>query len=70
MIRILNEERVEYSKGKSLDLEMLLNRIGRILKHIEEEALEDESLQAALTAQIRKSVYKGAQASRMEGLQE
>ena len=30
MIRILNEERVEYSKGKSLDLELLLNRIRSI----------------------------------------
>jgi hypothetical protein len=62
MIRILNEERVEYSKGKSLDLEMLLNRIGSIFKPIEEEAQEDESLQAALMAQIGKSKFKGAQA--------
>jgi hypothetical protein len=36
MTRILNEERVEYSKGKSLDLELLLNRIGSIFKPIEE----------------------------------
>ncbi len=50
MIRILNEESVEHSKGKSLDLELLLNRIRSIFKPIEEEALEDESLQAALTA--------------------
>ena len=49
-MRILNEERVEYSKGKSLDLELLLNRIGNIFKPIEEQALEDETLQAALTA--------------------
>ena len=43
---ILNEERVEYSKGKSLDhdLELSLNRIGSIFKPIEEEALEDELL--------------------------
>ncbi len=54
MVRILNEERVEYSKGKSLDLELLLSRIGSIFKPIEEEA-PDETLQAALTAQIRKS---------------
>ncbi len=50
MTLILNEERVEYSKGKSLDLELLLNRIRSIFKPIEEEALEDESLQAALIA--------------------
>ena len=61
MIRILDEKRVEYSKGKSLDLELLLNRIGSIFKPIEEEAPEDESLQAALTAQICKSGYKGIQ---------
>ena len=48
MIRILDEERVEYSKGKSPDLEQLLNKIGSIFKHIEEEAPEDETLQAAL----------------------
>ncbi len=56
MMRILNdEERVEYSKGKWLDLEFLLNRIGSIFKPIEEEAQKDESLQAALKAQTRKS---------------
>jgi hypothetical protein len=64
MIRILNEERVEYSKGKWLDLEFLLNRLGSIFKPIEDEApgQEDESLQAAHTAQIRKSEYRGVQA--------
>ena len=36
MIRILNEERVEYSKGKSPELEQLLNKIGSIFKPIEE----------------------------------
>ncbi len=66
-MRILNEERVKYSKGKSLDLELLLNRICSILKPIEEEAPEDESLQAALTAQIRKSEYKGNQAKKLSG---
>ncbi len=72
MIRILNEERVEYSKGKSPDLEQLWNKIGSIFKPIEEEAPEDETLHAALTAQIRKSEYQGTQAKnrtgRMEGL--
>ncbi len=57
MMRILNEERVESSKEMSLDLELLLNRIRSIFNPIEEGAPEDESLQAALTAQIRKSEY-------------
>jgi hypothetical protein len=69
MMLTLNEERVEYSKGKSLDLELLLNRIGSIfnLKPIEEETPEDESLQAALTAQICKSKYKGVQVKNRSG---
>ncbi len=67
MMRIFHEERVEYSKGKSLDLEKLLNRIGSIFKLIEEEAPVDKSLQAALTAQIRKSGNKGAQAKNRSG---
>ena len=67
MIWILNEERVKYSKGKLLDLVLLLNRICSIFKPIEEEAQEDESLQAALTAQIRKSEYKGTQAKNLSG---
>ncbi len=43
----MNEERVEHSKGKSLDLELLLNRIGSIFKPIEEEAPDDETLQSS-----------------------
>ena len=62
MMRMLNEELVEYSKGKTLNFELLLNRIGSIFKPIEEEAQEDETLQAALTAQICKSEYQGTQA--------
>jgi hypothetical protein len=50
MIRVLNEERVEFSKGKKPDLELLLNRICSIFKPIEEEAQEDESLQVTLMA--------------------
>ncbi len=49
---ILSEEGVENSKGKKLDLELLLNIIGSVSKPIEEETPEDESLQAALTAQV------------------
>ena len=50
----MNEERVEYSKGKLPDLEQLLNKIWSIFKLIEDEVQEDETLQAAVTAQIQK----------------
>ena len=46
---------------KGLDLELLLNRIGSVFKPIEEETPEEESLQAALSAQVRKNEYKGIQ---------
>ena len=64
MMWILNDERVEtveYSKGKALDLELLLNMIGSVFKPIEDETPEDESLQAALSAQVRKNEYRGTQ---------
>ena len=38
MMKILNDERVEYSKGKKLDFELLLNRIGSVFKPIEDES--------------------------------
>ncbi len=44
-----------------------MNRICNILKPIEEDAPEDESLQAALMAQIRKSEYKGLHAKDRAG---
>jgi hypothetical protein len=55
MMLILNEERVEYSKGKSLDLELLLNRIGSIFKPIEEAAPEDALLLLKHTTTSRHS---------------
>ena len=58
MMQILNDERVEYSKGKVLDLELLLNRIGSVFKPVEDDTLDEESLQAALSAQVRKNEYK------------
>ncbi len=67
MIRILNEKRVEYSKGKKLDLEWLLNRIGSISQPIEGETPEDESLQAALMAQVRQNEYTGMQGKNLGG---
>ena len=56
MMRILNEERD--SKGKKLDIELLINIIGSVFKPIEDETPEDESLQAALTTQVRKNENK------------
>ena len=53
MMWILNDERVEtveYSKGKALDLQLLLNRINSVFKPIEDETHEGESLQAALSS--------------------
>ena len=44
-----------------MDLELLLNRIGSVFKPIEDETPEDESLQAALKAQVRKDECKGMQ---------
>ena len=71
MMRILNDEHVWYSKGKKLDsdLELLLNRIGSVFKPNEEEPPEVDTLQAALTAQVRKNNYKhrGAPAKDRDG---
>ena len=66
-MRILNDERVEYSKGKKLDLESLLNRTGSVFKPIEDETPEVESLQGALTAQVCKNEYKGMQGKDLGG---
>jgi hypothetical protein len=46
MMRILNDERVQYSKGKKLDFELFLNRVGCVVKPDEKEALADNPLQA------------------------
>ena len=66
-MRILNDERVEYSKGKVLELELLLNRIGIVFKPVEDDTPEEESLQAALSAQVRKNEYKGMQGRDLGG---
>jgi hypothetical protein len=44
MMLILNEECVEYSNGKLLDLEKLLSRIESIFKPIEEEVQKDPNV--------------------------
>ena len=61
MMRILNDERVEYSNGKVLELELLPNIIGSVFKPVEDDTPEKESLQVALSAQVRKNEYKGMQ---------
>jgi hypothetical protein len=58
IILILHAARVESGNGKVLDLELLLNQVGRIFKPCEEGLEEDVTLQAALSAQVRK-MYNG-----------
>ena len=54
MIRILHAAGVEADNGKDLDMEILLNLIGEVFKPEDEAAGDEESLQAALSAQVRK----------------
>ena len=58
MIRVLHAARVEAGNGKDLDMEILLNQVGGIFKPEEEAAGDEESLQAALSAQIRRPTYE------------
>ena len=58
MIRTLHAARVDADNGTILDMEILLNLIGGIFKPDEEAALDDESLQAAMSAQVRKTNYE------------
>ena len=58
MIRTLHAARVDADNGTILDMEILLNLIGGIFKPDEEAAVDDESLQAAMSAQIRKTNYE------------
>ena len=58
MIRELHAARVEAGNGKDLDMEMLLNQVGGNFKPEEEAAGDEESLQAALSAQFRRPTYE------------
>ncbi len=58
MIRILHAARVESGNGEVLDLELLLNQAGGIFEPDEEDPEEDVTLQAALSAQVRKTNYE------------
>ena len=58
MIRVLHASRVEAGNGKDLDMEILLNQVGGIFKPEEEAASNEESLQAALSANVRRPNYE------------
>ena len=58
MIRVLHAARVEAGNGKDLDTEILLNQVGGFFKPEEEEAGDEESLQTALSAQVRRPTYE------------
>ena len=46
---------------------ILLNRIGSVFKPIEDDTPEEESLQASLSAQVRKNEYRGTQGKDLGG---
>ena len=58
MIRILHAARVDSDNGKTLDLEIILNLVGGIFKPEDESAGDEASLQAALSAQVRRTNYE------------
>ena len=60
MKRVLHVARAEAGNGKDLDMEILLNQVGGIFKTDSEEeaAGDEESLQAALSAQVRRPTYE------------
>ena len=57
MIRILHAARVEAGNGRDLDMEMLLKQVGGIFKAEEEAASNEDSLQAALSANVQRPNY-------------
>ena len=59
MIRVLHAARVEAGNGKDLDMEILLNQVGGIFKAEEETANNEDSLQAALSANVQRQNYAG-----------
>ena len=57
MIRVLHAARVEAGNGKDSDMEILLNQVGGIFKAEEEAASNEDSLQAALSANVQRQNY-------------
>ena len=58
MIRVLHAARVEAGNGKDLDMEILRNQVGGIFKPKEEAASNEDSLQAALYANVQRLNYE------------
>ena len=58
MIRVLHAARVGAGNGKDLDMEIHLNQVGRIFKAEEEAASNEDSLQAALSPNVRRPNYE------------
>ena len=58
MIRVLHAARVDSDNGKTLDMEIILNLVGGIFKPEDESAGDEASLQAALSAQVRRTNYE------------
>ena len=48
---------MEAGNGKDLDMEILLNQVGGIFKAEEETANNEDSLQAALSANVQRQNY-------------
>jgi hypothetical protein len=63
MIQTLHSVRVESGDGKILDLEILLNQVLGILKPEDEGPDDDTTLQALLSAQVRKTNYENSGAA-------
>ena len=57
MIRIVHAARVDAGNGRDLDMEILLNQVGGIFKPDEEAASNEDSLQAALSANVQRSNF-------------
>ena len=57
MIRVLHAARVEAGNGKDLDMEILLNQVGRIFNAEDEAASNEDSLQAARSANVQRQIF-------------
>ena len=57
MIIILHAARVDSENGRDLDMEILLNQVSGIFKAEEEAGSNEDSLQAALSANVQRPKY-------------
>ena len=58
MIRVLHAARLEAGNGKDLGMKILLIQVGEIFKPEEEAAGDEDSLQATLSANVRRPTYE------------